>query len=103
MLFLNHDAAAHANAHNGLFGADAVVIGERVGIREDACLKRVVQPVLPRRQPTAYPTAQSAADTARSPLSTVTSTPAVPAAVRRMDGPAARVWASWVVSQAALA
>ncbi len=100
MLFRHHDAAALANALNGLFDADAVVIGgrgghgipsaePRRGLEPQPCSACVSQPTSPAKQPGM--SGRPAPATAR---------PAALPAVWRTSGPAARAWASWVVSRA---
>ncbi|NNJ24751.1 hypothetical protein LzC2_08110 [Planctomycetes bacterium LzC2] len=100
MLFRHLDAAALSNALNGLFGADAVVIGGRGGLsgaeprlvhasctavaESPQCMYSAKQPTMPARKTPA----------------TATPTPPVTTAEPRLCGPAARVWASWVVSRA---
>ncbi|MEM9703391.1 MAG: hypothetical protein AAF907_13205, partial [Planctomycetota bacterium] len=55
MLLRRHDAAAFANALNGLFDADAVVIGGRGGLPSAGCLERSHQPVAEVSQPAYRP------------------------------------------------
>lgn len=102
MLFRHHDAAALPNALNGLFDADAVVIGGRGGVVPETCPRHESQPApAPFSQPD-YPTAKRPTTSMRTPLATATPS-ASPALWRMSGGPAARVWASWVVSRAVTA
>ena len=100
MLFLRHDAAAHSNALNGLFGAD-VVIGGNTGPRSEH--RRACQTPRysdPTRPPLAAP-GQSAPTAARGPAPTTAPRKRPATAGRMLAGdPGARLWASWVISRA---
>ena len=100
MLFRRHDAAAPTNALNGLFDADAVVIGGRGGLPgSEPCLPhRSQRPAASVSQP-AHPANQPGSPARKQPAPAMP-TPAMPPAARYSSGPAARVWASWVVSRA---
>ncbi|QDT16125.1 hypothetical protein CA12_22230 [Alienimonas californiensis] len=105
MLFRHHDAAAHTNALNGLFDADAVVIGGRGLSIAEPRKQREPQPAASLSQPGCPVPGSpvvgvSPTTTARTVSAVAMPMPSPQTASGRYSGPAARVWASWVVSPA---